>query len=250
MRIEHLYRYPVKGLTQESLAEIDLTPNQIFPWDRAFAFAMDDNPFDPAAPQFVSKKFFMCLAHQAKIAPLKSQFDPHAQVLRIQSPTGETITENPFTPHGATSLASFLTHFIADQARGTPIFHHVPGHNFADDDQPVISLINQSSLQDFETKIGAPREPLRFRANIYLTGAAPWAEQTWLTREFQLGSARVRALRAIPRCGATEVNPTTGQRDAKPVWELRNLYGHHHMGVYLEVLSKGRIAVGDAMIPL
>ena len=247
MRIEHLYRYPVKGLTQEALDEIDLYPAQLFPWDRAFALAQGDNPFDPANPQFVSKKYFMCLAHQAKIALLKTQFDPHAPALRIHGPDGEQIEENPFTPEGSTAIAAFLTTFLGDQARGVPHFHHVPGHNFADDDQPVISLINQASVRDFEHKVGAPREILRFRANIYLSGAAAWAEQTWLDREFQLGGARVRVLRPIPRCGATEVNPATGVRDAKTVWELRNIYGHHHMGVYIEVLTAGRVAIGDAM---
>jgi uncharacterized protein YcbX len=247
VRIEHLYRYPVKGLTQEALDEIDLTPGQVFPWDRAFALAQGDNPFDPAAPRFVSKSYFMCLAQQASIALLKTRFDPHEKLLRIDAPDGALIAANPFTPDGATAIAIFLTRFLGDQARGEPYFYHVPGHNFADDDQPVISLINQASVADFEQKIGAPREPLRFRANIHLAGAAPWAEKNWLNQDFQLGQAKVRVLRTIPRCAATEVNPATGERDAKPVQELRQLYGKHHMGVYLEVLEAGRIAVGDAM---
>ena len=232
VRIEHLYRYPVKGLTQEALDEIDLTPGELFPWDRAFALAQGDAPFDPAAPQFVSKKFFMCLAHQAKIARLITRFDPAARLLRISGPEGNEIEENPFTPYGAAAIAKFLTGFLGDQARGEPHFFHVPGHNFADDDQPVISLINQASVKDFEEKV---------------SGAAPWAEQGWVNQDFQLGQARVRVLRTIPRCGATEVNPATGERDAKTVWKLRNIYGHHHLGVYLEVLAPGRIAVGDAM---
>jgi len=247
MRIEHLYRYPVKGLTQEALDEIDLTPGQLFPWDRAFALAQGDNPFDPAEPRFVSKKFFMCLAHQAKIALLKTQFDPHAPLLRIHGPSGEQIEEDPLTPEGSAAIAAFLTGFLGDQARGEPRFHYVPGRNFADDDQPVISLINLASVRDFEAKVGGAREFLRFRANIYVSGALPWAEQDWIGREFQLGQARVRVLRTIPRCGATEVNPATGVRDAKTVWELRNIYGNHHLGVYLEVVDGGRVAVGDAM---
>jgi len=247
MRIEHLFRYPVKGLTQEALDEIDLTPGELFPWDRAFALAQGDAPFDPAEPKFVSKKYFMCLAAQAKIALLKTQFDPHAAALRIVAPDGAAIEENPFTAQGATAIARFLTDFLGDQARGEPRFYHVPGHNFADDDQPVISMINQASIKDFETKVGGKRENLRFRANIYLSGAEPWAEQAWLGQEFLLGQARIKVVRSIPRCGATEVNPATGVRDAKTVWELRQTYGHHHMGVYLEVLDGGRIAVGDAM---
>lgn len=247
MRIEHLYRYPVKGLTQESLDEIDLTQGAIFPWDRAFALAQGDAPFDPAQPKFLAKRNFMCLAVTAHIAQLKSRFDPAQQLLCISAQDRPTIAENPFTAAGAMAIAQFLAAILGPHARGMPRFHYVPGHNFADDAEPVISLINQASLDDFTARIGNAREALRFRPNIILSGAAPWAELSWLGREFQLGQARVRILRSIPRCTAPEVNPATAERDASPVQELRGLYGHHHMGVYLTVVEGGRISVGDAM---
>ena len=247
MRIEQLYRYPVKGLTEEALDEIEIAPGRLFPWDRAFALAQGDAPFGPEQPAFVSKKYFMCLAHQARIALLRTRFDGYARVMRIDSPEGTSIEQNPFTPDGAAAIARFLTDFLGEQARGQTHFYHVPGHNFADDDQPVISLINRASVQDFESKVGAPREVLRFRGNITLSGVAPWAEQSWLGREFQLGQAIVRVDREIPRCGATEVNPATGMRDARTLIELRRIYGHFNMGVYLSVVEGGRIAVGDAM---
>lgn len=47
----------------------------------------------------------------------------------------------------------------------------------------------------------------------------------------------------------TEVNPDTAERDAKPVLELRNLYGNHNMGVYLEVQSPGTVEIGDELTP-
>ena len=50
MRIDRLYRYPVKGLTAEALDRVTVQRGGAIPWDRAFALAQGDAPFDPAAP--------------------------------------------------------------------------------------------------------------------------------------------------------------------------------------------------------
>jgi len=56
MRIDRLYRYPVKGLTAEALAETEVEAGGCLPWDRAFALAQGDAPFDPDNPQWLSNK--------------------------------------------------------------------------------------------------------------------------------------------------------------------------------------------------
>ena len=60
MRIEYLYRYPVKGLTAEALETAEVEPGGCIPWDRAFALAQGDSGFDPAAPVWLQKMNFMC----------------------------------------------------------------------------------------------------------------------------------------------------------------------------------------------
>src|SRR5580704_2912738 len=60
MRIEYLYRYPVKGLTAEALDAAEVEEGGCIPWDRAFALAQGDAGFDPAAPQWRQKANFMC----------------------------------------------------------------------------------------------------------------------------------------------------------------------------------------------
>ena len=42
MRIETIYRYPVKGLTAEAMEEVVLTPGATLPEDRRFALAQGD----------------------------------------------------------------------------------------------------------------------------------------------------------------------------------------------------------------
>jgi uncharacterized protein YcbX len=247
MRIEYLYRFPVKGLTAEALEATEVETGGAIPWDRAFALAQGDAPFDPAAPGFLPKQNFMCLMRNAAIARLRATFDPRTGMLAMLSPDGAGLTENALTEHGRTRIAAFLTGFLGDEARGTPRFHHVPGHSFCDQRTKVVSLINLASLRDYEAKVGARRHRRRFRANVWFAGAPAWSEFDWVGREIQLGGATLRVVKRTVRCRATEVNPETGERDADPLAELRTLYGHTDLGIHAEVVEGGRFAVGDGI---
>ena len=250
MRVEYLYRFPVKGLTAEALETAEVAAGGAIPWDRAFALAQGDAPFDPAAPAWLMKDNFMCLKRNAAIALLRSHFEPRSGVLTVRAPDGRAVSENALTAAGRERIGAFLTDYLGPEARGTPRFHHVPGHVFADQRLPVVSLISLASLRDYEGRVGARRHRRRFRANVWFSGAAPWAENEWVGRQLQLGGATLRILKRIARCPATEVNPQTGERDANPVEELRGLYGHIDLGIHAQVVEGGRFAVGDAMAVL
>lgn len=247
MRIENLYRYPVKGLTAEALEEVRAESGAALPWDRAFALAHGDAPFDPARPAWLPKSNFMSLVRHAGIALLRASFDPHGPALHIRAPDGAEIAEDPLTEIGRDRLGAWLTARLGVQARGVPRFHHVPGHTFADDKTPCVSLISRSTLADLERRVGAPRDALRFRANVHFSGAAPWSEFDWIGREMLVGGARLRVIKRTVRCNATQVNPATGERDADPVRELRDAYGHADLGVLAIVVQGGRFARGDAI---
>lgn len=247
MRIEYLYRYPVKGLTAEAMEWAEVEAGGCIPWDRAFALAQGDSGFDPAAPAWRHKANFMCLMKNARIASLFSFFDPRSGMLAIRAPDGSAVVENALTPDGRARIGAFLVAYMGDEARGTPGFHYIQGHSFCDQRGKVVSLINLASLRDYEAKIGARRHRRRFRANVWFSGAPPWAERAWVGRQIQLGGAVLRVTKGITRCPATEVNPTTAERDAVPVEELRSLYGHIELGVHAEVVEGGRFAVGDAI---
>ncbi len=247
MRVEHVYRYPVKGLTAEALDEVTLREGEMLPWDRAFALAQGDSPFDPAQPRYLHKRNFLTLMANARAALLKAAFDPATGTLVLRAPGGEVLRENALVPAGQLQIAAFLARFLGDEARGTPRFHHVPGHHFADDSERYVSVIGEATLRDLERRVGAPRHRLRFRANLYVSGAAPWAEFDWLGQELQVGSARLRVVQRITRCAATEVNPETAERDAEPVLELREHFGSADLGVYARVIEGGTVAPGSAV---
>ena len=107
MKIESLYRYPVKGLTPEALTHAALTPGSCIPWDRAFALAQGDATLDPANPAWVSKTNFMCLLRNARIALLHTSFDDATGLLTITTPSGETLQTTPLTQEGQATLTDF-----------------------------------------------------------------------------------------------------------------------------------------------
>lgn len=247
MRIEHVYRYPVKGLTAEAMESAVVEPGGAIPWDRAFALAQGDAGFDPAAPRWLPKTKFMCQARNARIAALSSFFDERSGQLVIRAPDGSTVVESALSEAGRDRIGAFLTAFMGAEARGTPVFRHVAGHSFSDQPRKVISLINLASLHDYEGRVGARRQRRRFRANVWFSGAPAWAERDWIDRQLQFGGALLRVVKPTTRCPATEVNPDTAVRDADPLKELRMLYGHTELGVHAEVIEGGQFAVGDAI---
>jgi uncharacterized protein YcbX len=250
MHIESLYRYPVKGLTPEPLDRATLTPGRCIPWDRAFALSQGDSNLDPDHPGWVAKTNFMCLLRNAGIARLKTKFDDAAQTLSITTADGEALITSPLTPAGQATLTKFFTAYLGDEARfgannNPPQFVHFDNHSFCDHKTQVISLIGLGSLSALEAAVGAPRDKRRFRANIYIADIEPWAEFKWLGKTLAIGDTTLIVQERIDRCGATTVNPDTALRDANPVKELQQNFGHVDLGIFAEVLTGGEIKPGD-----
>ena len=250
MRVERIYRYPVKGLTAESMETVRLAEGETLPHDRRFALAQGDAPFDEAAPTWLQKRHFGCLMVNARLALLHSAFDPRSGQLVIRAGDAPPFVADTRTEEGRAAIGAHLAAFLGEEARGTPRFVEAPGHAFTDIARKAVSIIGLASLHALETATGTTLDPLRFRANVYFSGGAPWGEFAWVGQEIQLGQARLRVIKRIARCAATEVNPETAARDAEPPRWLRRHFGHADLGVYAEVLEGGRVAVGDALEPL
>jgi len=247
LRVENLYRFPVKGLSPEALEGVTLRPGECLPHDRRFAFVQGDAPFDPAAPTWLPKFHFGCLMRNARLASLHSAFDARSGRLAIHAPDGERFSAPVTTAEGRAAIADWLAAYLGPEARAPARFLEAPAHNFTDVATKAVSIIGLASLTALETAVGAPLDKLRFRANIYVSGGHPWWEFDLIGREILLGGCRLRVFRRTVRCAATEVNPANAQRDAEPPKWLRQHFGHADLGVYAEVLEGGRLAVGDAL---
>ncbi|WP_338662776.1 MOSC N-terminal beta barrel domain-containing protein [Pararoseomonas sp. SCSIO 73927] len=258
MRVERLYRYPVKGLTAEALEEVQLTPGQTIPHDRRFALAQGDSPFDEAAPAFLPKQNFACMMKNGRVVLVRAAFDPHDGTLALSAEGHEPMVARTGTPEGKAALGNWLIRFLGEEARhgtapdGTPRpprFTEAPGHAFTDQRLKGISLLNLASLAEVEKAIGRRLDPLRFRANVYFSGLPAWAEHEWVGRDVLLGGARISVFKRTVRCPATQVDLETGERDVDLPRLLREHFGHMDLGVHATVAESGRVAVGDALEP-
>ncbi len=80
----------------------------------------------------------------------------------------------------------------------------------------MISIINLASVAALEEAAGAPVHPLRFRGNLHIEGWPAWHEFDLLNAVIAVGpSARLKVVKRIVRCAATEVDPDTGIRDLR-----------------------------------
>jgi GntR family transcriptional regulator/MocR family aminotransferase len=112
---------------------------------------------------------------------------------------------------------------------------------------PVLSLINLASVRALEKRWGEAIDPLRFRANLYIDGAQPWAEFGWVGGSLAIGDTRLGVDRRNGRCAAVNVDPASGRRDRDIPRRLREAFGHKDFGVYLLVQQGGRVCRGDAV---
>jgi uncharacterized protein YcbX len=247
-RIQKLYRYPVKGLSPEPLTRAELSAGSYFPGDRLFAIENGPSGFDAVAPQHQPKIKFLMLMRNERLARLRTRYEPATHTLTIEQDGAEMVRVDIASPEGHAAIASFFRTFMPDELRGPPQVLAAPeGFRFTDNPRGFVSIINLASVAAVEGLVGAAVNPLRFRANVYVTGWPAWAEFDLMDREVQIGHARVRVHKRIKRCAATNVDPEVGVRDLTIPDALIAAFGHQDCGVYAEVLTGGSVAVGDTV---
>lgn len=246
--VEAIYRYPVKGLGGERLARAALRAGQTIACDRLYAIENGRSGFDPAAPAYLPKTHFLMLMRNERLAGLRTEFDEATHTLVITAQRGEAARGDLRMLEGRAAIERFFATYCADELRGPPKIITAPGHSFSDVARKVVSVLNLASVAAIEAAIGAPVHPLRFRANLYVEGWPAWREFDLLGRDIAIGpNARLRIVKRIVRCAATNVDPETGIRDLAIPGALMRSFGHGDCGVYGEVVADGEIARGDKM---
>ena len=247
--IAGLYRYPVKGLSPEPLTRVALAPGGTFPNDRAYAIENGRSKFDFVEPRWLPKASFLMLMKNESLAALATRFDDATANLTIRQ-NGTVVAEGRLdTEAGRRAVETFFEGYAAAELRGPPKVLSAPGHSFSDVARKVVSLINLQSLRDLERHTDAPVHPLRFRGNLYVEGLPAWEESHWIGREIVAGGLRLRGVKPIDRCAATNVNPDTAVRDLAIPETLTAAYGKLDCGIYLDVVAAGEMQVGDAITP-
>jgi uncharacterized protein len=246
-QIASLYRYPVKGLSPESLPRVVMGVGQTFPADRRYAIENGPSGFDPTAPEWLPKSYFLMLMRNERLAGLQTHFEDRTNLLTIAEGGGVAAQGDLETAEGRTAIEQFFTTNFADDLKGPPKILSGNGHSFSDVARKVVSIINLASVAAIEGLVGQPVHPLRFRANLYVSGWPAWHEFDLLDQTLAIGDVRLKVVKRIVRCAAVNVDPESAARDLDIPHTLMRRFGHGDCGVYAEVIAGGTVAVGDAI---
>jgi uncharacterized protein len=247
-RVITLSRYPVKGLSAESLPSIALTAGEAMPFDRVYAIENGGGRFDPTQPKFLPKVNFLMLMRHERLAALRTSFDVETHILTVLR-EGRKVAKGALnTWLGRQLIEQFLAGYMQSELTGPPRIVSAEGHHFGNIPQKALHLVNLATVRDLSRIMGQPLDPLRFRANVYFDGVTPWNELKWVGRVVQIGSAHLQVFETTNRCEAVNVNPETAHRDAAILPTLKRTFGHVDLGVYASVVKGGALKPGDSLV--
>jgi uncharacterized protein len=109
-------------------------------------------------------------------------------------------------------------------------------------------LVTEASLGDLNSRLPQPIGVERFRPNVVIAGASPYAEDGW--QRIALGGVEFRVPKGCDRCTIPSIDPRTGERGKEPLSTLaryRKWDGKVWFGVNLIPDGSGALGVGDEL---
>lgn len=240
-RLAQICRHPIKGHGREDLASVRLLVDECLPFDRHWAVAHDAAQLTSGWNRCVN---FARGAKAPQLMAITSKLDEVARRVVLRHPLRGELA---FQPDDPSDLGKFLDWVrpLNPQNRAQPVAIISAGIGMTDSAFPSISILNLSSLGALSAKMGMDLSRDRWRGNLWLEGAAPWAEFDWIGRAVAIGGAVLRIKERITRCSATMVDTLTGEVAGDTLAALERNFGHQDFGVYATVLQGGPVAVGD-----
>jgi uncharacterized protein YcbX len=224
--VSGLWRYPVKSMAAEPLRSAQLSWAGVA-GDRRWAFVRSGADRNGFPWHTIREHPRMCL-YTARLAdpdtPDKSDVD-------VQTPTGDT-----FRVHDP-ALAAELGAGIRVMRLDRGMFDAMP-----------VSLISTRTVSALCELAEVPTNELRFRPNIVVAPIADrsFVEDDWVGSVLHIGDAAVRVDRRDSRCITVDVNPASGQPDAR----LLTVIGQQRQaraGVYGTIVRPGLVRLDDAV---
>lgn len=261
-RLEDIFRFPVKGLRPEGLAEATLSTPAGVRGDRAFAFQFMDESVPenlralPAETAPWMSKANLAVQHDwPALARIVARWQDAPRRLRLEV-DGRTMEDTVDTPGGRERLADFVYRHLEPTQSFAKARHprlsamRLLGNSnltgiYTDSSNGFVSLGLLESHLDLEHKFG-PLDRRRFRLNFCLSGAPAWSELDWIGKELRLGECRLQVVKAIGRCPNIDVDPDSGGRCEEIFPRLKKTLGHAFVGVRATVLQGGTVRSGDS----
>jgi len=226
-RVAELWRYPVKSMAGEPLAEVEVSWHGLA-GDRRWAFIGND----------VTRSGFpwLTLRERADMSRYRPSFTDPAQPDRSPTVVRTRAGRELDVTDPALAAELFPNARAIKQSRG--IFDTFP-----------LSLITPQTIEKLGDTVGARLDVRRFRPNIVIQPeeAAPFLEDGWVGGVLRIGGMRLRIDKRDGRCIVITIDPETGERDPAILRAVaRDRQGC--LGVYGTTVEPGRIAVGDAVL--
>lgn len=146
-------------------------------------------------------------------------------------------------------LAVRLVFLPRDRRRAVSPEFALPGDEVGFADGFPFLLIGAGSLADLGERMGTTLSVRRFRPNLLITGAPPYAEDRWA--RVRIGELVFRVAKPCSRCVITTVDPQTGVRDLDTLGALRRYRqrgNRVYFGQNLIHDSPGELALGDDVV--
>lgn len=109
-------------------------------------------------------------------------------------------------------------------------------------------LATEASLDALNARLARPVDMRRFRPNLVVAGASPFAEDAW--RELAIGGVRFGVRKPCARCAIVTVDPDLGTREKEPLATLATFRSRDHGVLFGQNLvhdGEGELSVGDAV---
>jgi GntR family transcriptional regulator/MocR family aminotransferase len=245
--LKNIYRYPIKGLSAQPLGSVELQAKKPVPHDRVFALVRPGAPFDTGQPKWGKKGLFVMLMLEEALARVRTTLDVETSRLTITQGNRQLIVADLDNEAARAEVEEVIWQLVPALRSAPTLVRSRDGH-FMDKPDNVISLINLATVRSLEAQWGIKIDPLRFRANLYIDGAAPWEEFDWVGSDIRIGEGLFRVDRRNGRCGATNVDPETGRRDLDIPGSLRAAFGHKDLGIYLIARENAKLNIGDPLV--
>lgn len=219
-----LWRYPVKAMAGEALADAEVAWHGIA-GDRRWAFVRKGK---------VASGFpWLTLRERPELWRYAPSFAQPALPDKSR-----TIV---VTPSGA-ELDVVAPALAAELGDGVRVIRNDRGFF----DTMVLSVLTTQTVAALSALVGAALDVRRFRPNLLIEGtsAAPFREDAWVGRVLRIGGLRVRIDKRDQRCVVVNVDPVTTRRSPAILRAIGRERGAC-LGVYGSTVRPGRVAVGD-----
>jgi uncharacterized protein YcbX len=252
--LSRLSATPVKALRLSHPTEAELTAGGI-PADRRF-YLVDE-----------MGGLFDATDHGAlqRIVP---DYEPVTERLRLSFPDGSVVEDAADRLDGTVTtdffgrrvgghlvdgpFAAALSRFAGRSVRLARVTRDGDGQ-----DVHPLTLVSSASVRDLGRRGDrADLDARRFRINLEIGGCVPYEEDSWDGELVRVGEGVIRVRGQIPRCVVTTLAPDTGEKDFATLRQIARYRpriggrGGLPFGVYAEVVSPGRVRVGDPVEPL